>query len=261
MNQPSVTTAAPSSAPQLLISVRDIHEATLVAEAGVDVIDFKEPRRGALAPVEPEIWNAASTSLRDRSLSAALGESNTASSIAALVPNEFRFAKVGPSGLRSSEQLRCLWDSLPLPPTVELVPVSYADHEAAGCLAPADVLATVIESGHKRLLIDTFSKNGQSLTDHLSDAHLASLLKTAHNAGIWIALAGSIQLPQAQRLHEIGIVPGCWGVRGDVCRPNESGHLQRTGSLDPNRVLRWEGSLRLTGGFPITAESKLPAPR
>ncbi len=223
---------------ELLVSVRSREEAVLAARAGVDVIDFKEPSDGPLAPVQPHVWQAAVRELPAARLSAALGESSTAIELATFVPDSFRFAKVGPSGFQEISQLQQLWQSLPLPESVELVPVAYADHEQAGCCEASEVLRAVIACRRSRLLIDTFLKDGRSLTDHLSLTQLTNLLTQARAAGVWVALAGSIRLEQAECLHGLGIVPDCWGVRGDVCRYDDDTARRRSGGLDPDR-LRW----------------------
>ncbi len=41
---------------KLLVSVRSVDEAEMVLEAGVDLIDVKEPRSGSLGAALPEVW-------------------------------------------------------------------------------------------------------------------------------------------------------------------------------------------------------------
>lgn len=236
--------ADPLRRSQLLVSVRSLGEARMAASAGVDVIDFKEPRFGPLAPVDARVWDAAARHLPDAVLSAALGESDTALDVASRVPATFRFAKVGPSGLRGGSEIDRLWRALPLRASVELVPVAYADHDAAACVDVEQVLDSVIASGRRRLLIDTFDKNGQSLTDHLPSERLVKLLRRARTAGVWIALAGSIRLDQFERLTQQGIIADCWGVRGDVCLTDADVIRRRTGHLDAGRLDRWMRALR-----------------
>lgn len=233
--------AAPSRRSKLLVSVRSVSEALTAAAAGADVIDFKEPGRGPLAPVDASVWAAAASALPDAVLSAALGESDTAVAVANRVPPGFQFAKVGPSGLTTVSQLQRRWHDLPLPASVELVPVAYADHQAADCVDVDRVLDCVIATDRSRMLIDTFRKDGRSLTDHLGAASLIQLLLRARAAGVWIALAGSLRLDQVQRLLEQEIQADCWGVRGDVCvvDAGSSAAQRRVGELDGRRVRQW----------------------
>ncbi|TWU10412.1 (5-formylfuran-3-yl)methyl phosphate synthase [Allorhodopirellula heiligendammensis] len=241
----SPATPDPRRCSQLLVSVRNLEEAQIVAAARVDVIDFKEPRSGPLAPVDAGVWSSAARALPDAVLSAALGESSTAVALAGHVPPVFRFAKVGPSQQRTPSQLERLWGELPLPGSVELVPVAYADHQAADCLELEGVLDSVIATGRGRLLIDTYGKDGRSLTDHFGAMDLAKLIARARAAGIWIALAGSLQLDQVKQLVQQGVVADCWGVRGDVCVRGVAPAQQRAGALDAGRVESWMQGLKL----------------
>ncbi|KLU07010.1 protein containing DUF556 [Rhodopirellula islandica] len=240
---------------ELLISVRDLEEAQVVVSRGVQIVDFKEPSRGALAACDPSVWRAAALQLAASlvvaggsvQLSAALGESDTGRELAGQVPREFSFAKIGPSGCQTAQKLASVWEAICLPQSVELVPVAYADHVAAETICPEQVLELVIDSGRRRMLIDTFRKNGRTLTDHLSVEQLRSLLRTAANAGVWMALAGSVRLPEKQSLVAEGVRPNCWGVRGDVCD-----HRDRRGRLDPEKVTAWRDSC----GQPCVAGSR-----
>jgi len=250
----------------LLVSVQNLAEAEQAIDAGVDVVDFKDPGRGPLAATEPAIWRQAAerwcgndqsanwegasefdgdghpvTTYRQRSpfvgLSAALGEFPEGVALASEVPSSFRFAKIGPSGRRTAEALERLWERTALPPGVTLVPVSYADNRAASTVSAETVLETVIATGRKRLLIDTFSKDGRRLTDYLSPDRLRALLRRAHVADVWVALAGSITLDVRKVLLAAGCEPDCWGVRGDVCRPGNP--IGRAAPLDEYRLKRW----------------------
>jgi len=234
---------------ELLVSVRDPEEAAIAVSAGVDVIDFKEPSRGPLAAVDPSVWQNAASRFPNQSLSAALGESDSAVSLAGQVPAGFRFAKVGPSWLKTVDELAAVWDrvSVELPPGVELVPVAYADHTNARCVGAEEVLERVIATGRQRWLVDTFCKDGRTLADHVSIERLTGLLTRAREAGVWVAMAGSIGLSDVMRLSEYGVTPDCWGVRGDVCRANSesSGEKnrdttrRREGELDRDRIDKW----------------------
>lgn len=234
--------------PQLLISVRDLFEAKSAADGGVDIIDFKEPRNGPLAPVDPSVWRSAIALGKTAMLSAALGEPDSAARIASQVPPEFEFAKVGPSQTQTPQSLSELWNSLPLTAGVELVPVAYADHRSANCPDVFEILNLVVRSGRGRLLIDTFVKDGKGLTDHLDGPTLTRVRRIARAEGVWLALAGSLRLDQAIDLNDQGLTPDCFGVRGDVCvvptgasdshcdEPNTS---RRTGEIDGDRIRLW----------------------
>ncbi|MCC9658157.1 (5-formylfuran-3-yl)methyl phosphate synthase [Rhodopirellula halodulae] len=237
---------------RLLVSVRNLHEAQLAVDGGVDIVDFKEPLRGALAACDPHVWSEAVAAFAGAGvmLSAALGESESAMQVASQVPAEFTFAKAGPSGCRSGEWLQRLWDQLPVPESVALVPVAYADHETATTITPEEVLDAVIESGRSRLLIDTFVKDGRRLPDHLDRQRLTDILQKAQAHDVWVALAGSVRLREKHRLEREGCFPDCWGVRGDVCDNSD-----RCGLIDPGKISLWRRSCRTASVVPCEDET------
>ncbi|MDP7303223.1 MAG: (5-formylfuran-3-yl)methyl phosphate synthase, partial [Pirellulaceae bacterium] len=60
---------------ELLVSVRDANEAQQALAGGADVIDVKEPARGALGAADPEVWHHVRRAIPlDVRLSVALGE-------------------------------------------------------------------------------------------------------------------------------------------------------------------------------------------
>jgi uncharacterized protein (UPF0264 family) len=238
-NPPSIATPVQ---PELLVSVRSIDEFDLVvAVKGVDIIDLKEPKQGALSPSSIELWQAVARRSRPQTLlsndssgghitdqcgaapcyflSAALGEFDQADQRVGQLPAAFRFAKMGPSGCDRPDLLRRSWESIRqrLPKTTELVAVAYADCASAGVLPPMDVLRLAADSGMRRILIDTFTKDGRSSLDHLGIDGMREFAGAASQHGLWWSLAGSIGLPQIDQLATASIRPNCIGVRGAVC--------------------------------------------
>ncbi|QDT09572.1 hypothetical protein K239x_15180 [Planctomycetes bacterium K23_9] len=231
-----------------LVSVRNEVEFSLAASYGVDIVDFKEPRKGALAPVDPQIWQQAarlqsSTSAATDSaafeLSAALGERSDMLQIASSVPPSFAFAKVGPSQCDSPQDLLQLWDDAAqrLPASVELVAVAYADYGNAACLPPEEVFELASQRGMKRCLLDTFTKTGVATLDALGIERLRRLATLARSRGIWWTLAGSIKLSHLEQLLANRIDPHCIGIRGDACDQN------RTSSLSSERLKLWSDTM------------------
>ena len=120
---------------RLLVSVRDVDEADLALQAGVDLIDLKEPHRGAPGAVAPEIVRAA-VELVDGRLptSAALGElTDWHPGVAAALPAGLNFAKLGLAGCAEFADWPQHWEAAlaQLPTWVGSVAVVYADWPAA----------------------------------------------------------------------------------------------------------------------------------
>ncbi len=226
-----------------LVSVRDLGELEMTASFAVDILDFKEPSAGPLAPVSSSIWHQAAKIVHQMKptvrLSAALGERGEMLQTVGEVPSTFSFAKVGPSGCRCTQDLESLWSHARerLPSSVELVAVAYADHESAGCVSPQIVFQTARAFGIRKCLVDTYEKNGQSTWDILGSECLVELGNTATDGALWWAMAGSIKLQSVHDLTRQGIRPNCFGVRGDVCGDG------RTGDLCTRRLAAWSRCL------------------
>jgi uncharacterized protein (UPF0264 family) len=218
---------------KLLVSVRDAEEADKAIRGGVDLIDVKEPRRGALGPAELEVWN----SVRQRvdghcPLSVALGEllvDNAARR--ATQTAGFHYAKIGLSGCRHRSGWQRVWQLAldKLPPRVAAVAVVYADAERASAPAPQETLRCAIDFGCRALLVDTHSKTGVGLTerpglfDFLPPTRLAPILDRAREANMCIVLGGS--LTRASLPAALDLEPDYVAVRGAACRDSRQGDL------------------------------------
>ena len=237
-----------------LISVRDLNEFELVINAGVPIVDLKDPLMGPLSPTSEKIWElveervqagcGVSGPRKDRSgvfLSAALGERDQAVAAAKLLPGCFHFAKAGPSDCFDARDLTALWKELRsvLPAATELVAVAYADWQLANAMQPMEILRLAADQGMKRFLIDTFTKDGRSLIDFLDIEDLGRLQRFASDRQIWFAVAGSIDQSEVERLNHAGFVPDCYAVRGAVC-----GSGGRASAICKDQLFQWQDYLR-----------------
>lgn len=221
----------------LLVSVRSVDEFRQAACYPVEVLDFKEPQRGALAAADPQLWQQAAEEAPPACrLSAALGEWEDALKLATQVPARFSYAKAGPAGAASTAQLVDVWAELQqrLPRDVELVAVAYADHQRAQCPPPEAILQAAVAAGLRTWLIDTFDKTAgcDSLT-WLGSERLYGIQQMAEQAGVRWVLAGSIGLRAAQDVIDQGVRPDLFGVRGAICDGT------RSGEIVPARIGQW----------------------
>ena len=223
---------------ELLVSVRDLDELRSIPAGVVDILDFKDPNRGALAAVDPVVWSAAVGVHPTAKLSAALGEAGEAvgEPSAERVPPSFAFAKAGPAGL-SIDELAACWPAVAgrLPGGVDFVPAAYADHAAAAAPPPEAIVEAAIETGYRAVLIDTCVKDGRTSVNHLGCERLSGLVHRTRAAGVRLTLAGSLRCSDARRLaDDPRLTPDCIGIRGAVC---DAG---RAATLNPRRLADWQ---------------------
>ncbi len=225
---------------RLLLSVRSVSEAALCIHHGADMIDIKEPLRGALGMASCETIRAVAREVPPRiPVSAALGEWldwRAGPKLPALGAS-LSYLKLGLAGAGRIEEWRedfgrfCrqLCDEDETFSDASLVAVAYADWKAAEAPRPEEVLDFAAANGFPVILIDTWRKDGTSLIDWLSPEALLSLIDHAHAGGLDVALAGSLRMREIRTVLTLGA--DILAVRGAVCRGGA-----RTASIDPVAV-------------------------
>src|SRR5690349_16614613 len=149
---------------RLLVSVRGPVEARAAVAGGADVIDAKDPDRGALGAVRPDRLAAVRRVVgAARPVSAALGDArdDAAVAAAAAAASGVAFVRLGFGGVTSEARARSLARAARRGAGAEtaLVLVAYADWPRAASLAPDRLLAVAAETGAAGLLLVTAWKD------------------------------------------------------------------------------------------------------
>ena len=215
----------------LLVSVRSAAEAA-AALPHVDLLDVKEPARGALGAADFKVISAV---LRLASgqvpVSAALGELlELPDGWRTGLPPDLRFAKLGLAGCAARPAWPTIWGHAlsQLPPGVVPVAVAYADWSTCDAPAPAEVLCHGRQLGCGALLLDTLDKSGGGLLDRMPPAEAERLLADARECGLLTVVAGSLTVTSMATV--LPWQPDFIAVRGAACRG------QRTTEIDGGRV-------------------------
>jgi len=212
----------------LLVSVRSAAEAQAALAGGADVIDVKEPTRGALGRSDASVWSEVAEVLQGQApLSVALGELTDPPSTDSLAPADaasppITWAKLGLANCGNIDWAnRWRERRRDLPKGAKSVAVVYADWQVAKAPSPEAILREAIGQSCAALLIDTFTKNGESLFDWITPEDLSDLFAAAHRAGMITAAAGSLTQP----LLEAAIQSGAdiIAVRGAACEGPRTG--------------------------------------
>lgn len=270
MTPPASSAFAPSQRPQhafrrarLLVSVRDAGEAGAAVAGGADIVDVKDPDRGALGRAAPDAWAAIAAVLpADVPLSLALGELREWSSGTPIppIPSTVRWLKLGLAGAAGLPDWRAAWSDVRTrmaaaarPVAIGWVAVAYADAEAACAPSLEAVAEAAVETGCAGFLVDTWSKQGVSLTQLDVACRVQAVLPQLRRHGLFTAVAGSL------RPSDLAEVAG-WGgdivaVRTAAC---EGG--VRTGRVTEGCVRSLRQRLGASG-VPITANPSAPRPR
>jgi uncharacterized protein (UPF0264 family) len=232
----------------MLASVTSVDEARLAIEAGADVIDLKDPARGALGALETSIA---------REIVAAFGQQGTLSATAgdfpSMDPGEVfaaarktadlgvHFVKVGFFG--TPRDAECVQALMPLAAETRLIAVQFAD------LVPdPDLCERLAEAHFAGVMLDTAHKEAPGLRGLLTPPQLSRFVRRVQTLGMIAGLAGKLRCTDIAALLELR--PDYLGFRGALCVQHH-----RSAGLDV-RALR---AVRLA--IPTRASSRLRRPR
>ncbi len=211
---------------KLLVSVRSVREAVTALAGGADIIDVKEPRHGSLGraadSVIAEICAEMLHSPFNVSVSAALGEVNEFSSCNTFrLPEGVHYAKLGLSQLRREARWVDQWREVRSQfqklhgSEVQWIAVIYADDVAAATPPPSEIILAAVETGCAGVLVDTWSKSGGRLLDHVSPVRLSEWAGEVHQADLFFAIAGRLSTDDLPRL--ANVPADIIAVRSAVC--------------------------------------------
>lgn len=229
---------------KLLVSVRDFQEATLVAQLGVPIVDFKEPAAGSLGMPASEILRDVIPMLREQHpdviSSVACGEvldwRNDNKKLLIKLP-PVNFLKLGLAGLKRIQDWQQAWlkarqrveASLDHPQRVGWVAVAYVDHERANSPAIDDVITAAVEHGCRGVLFDTFQKDETRFSDWVDQDRIKEYLAAIHSAGLFCSVAGRLTMEDVERLARTDV--DVIAVRSAACESRN-----RTGRLSKDKV-------------------------
>jgi uncharacterized protein (UPF0264 family) len=217
---------------RLLVSVASVTEAEAALQGGADIVDAKDPTRGAIAPVGRDTLAAVRRMVPPEvPLSAALGDAGSPAELEAaveLVTVPLAYVKLGLSGRPDRGQAagllgRARQIAAGLPGAPGLIAVAYADWSRAGTLPVEIFPELVIACGARGLLVDTAVKDGRPLFDWISVEALEALGRSLAAGGLEFAVAGSLALDQVDAARRTGA--SILGVRGAVCQGGRAGRL------------------------------------
>ncbi len=263
-------TASPLlQSPQLLVSVRSIEEARSAIDGGADIIDVKAPDRGSLGRADADvIASLASLPEFGPQLSPQFGNSRVPLSVALGEVHEFNrtdsfslpqavaYAKLGVARLRDENDWADRWlgvrnafDQRAVSP-VGWIAVIYADTDQAQSPPAAQIIDAAATTGCAGVLVDTYSKAGGRLLDHVPPPLLAQWARTAQAKQLMFAVAGRLSLEDLPRLAPVS--PDVIAVRSAVCEGED-----RLTSVRQDRV----ASFRRDMGNAMTTAPRLSATR
>ena len=212
----------------MLASVNSIAEALLVFNAQVDVIDLKQPERGALGALDTDVVRQIVLEIAGRCpVSATVGDlpmqpELVFNAVTAMAHTGVDYVKIGffPEGdwYATVEKLA------QLTPQTALIAVLFADTQ------PDFAIITALQqAGFAGVMLDTMDKHKGSLTQVMTHADIAQFVALAKSHLLLCGLAGSLRLIDIAAL--IPYQADYLGFRGALCEQH-----QRTGQLNQQAI-------------------------
>ncbi len=216
------------AAMRVLVSVRNVDEALIAADAGVDFIDLKEPSAGALGglptSVIAEVVNALRSHGHAMPISATIGDlvpdqrATILDRVAAVGACGVNHVKVGIEGHPAAGKLiEALAES-----RWPVVPVFIADQ---GLDAAALQQACAASPMFAAVMVDTASKSVGSVIDRIDASALRVFIERVKASGAWAGVAGALRLSDIDVLRELA--PDFAGFRSAVCEGDRATALSR----------------------------------
>jgi len=213
---------------RLLVSVRSLGEARLAAAGGADIVDLKEPARGALGAVPLAVACEVVREIGGHSpVSATVGDLPMLPEVLAPAVREMgdtgaTFVKIGffdPGDARA-----CIRALEPHARRLRLVAVLFVDQNP-----DLSLLEPLRDGGFAGVMLDTAGKAGRGLRDCMADEGIAHFVDAARNRGLFAGLAGSLKASDIPVL--LPFAPDYLGFRGAICAGGD-----RCSALDPGAL-------------------------
>lgn len=210
---------------KMLASVMNLDEALLALEAQVDIIDLKQPERGALGALDISLVQKIVAAIGQRCLiSATIGDlpmqaDTIADAVAAMAATGVDYVKIG---FFVGGEPKAVIDRLsPLARQgMKLIAVLFGDQQPNFSLLPL-----LQAAGFAGVMLDTADKGNGPLIQLMALTKISQFVTLAKTSGLLCGLAGSLRRQDVAGL--LNFQPDYLGFRGALCESSV-----RTGRLD-----------------------------
>jgi len=225
----------------MLASVNSLQEAQLALDAEVDIIDLKQPSKGALGALEIDLIKTIVTAINGVCpISATIGDlpmqpDSVFKAVDDMVNTGVDYVKIGffPDGdwLATLQKLHShtdLWQQQ----RTGLIAVLFADTQP-----DLTILSTLKNSGFKGVMLDTMDKQKGSLTQVMAPVTITQFVNLTRQHQLLCGLAGSLKADDIAKLMPLN--PDYLGFRGALCNQHN-----RTAQLSQSAVIKIKQAIK-----------------
>jgi (5-formylfuran-3-yl)methyl phosphate synthase len=237
-----------------LASVTSVEEALTAVRCGADIIDCKDPARGALGALPVAAVAQIRACLpRSITVSATIGDlpadpETIATAARAMATSGCDLIKIGffPGGdpRATITALACLRDEIA---PCRIVGLLLADRDP-----DLGLVADMATAGFTGVMLDTAGKKG-GLAVHMSSAGLSAFVSSARRYGVFAGLAGSLKVVDIAAL--MRLKPHVLGFRGALCASG-----MRTNALSADAVAAVRAEMDYQTAAQVERLDHSPAP-
>ncbi len=213
---------------RILISPVSFDEAVMVVAGNADIVDIKNVLEGSLGAQMPWVPKQVVTELGKNhklTMSVALGDLAYKPGTAALAAYGAaclgaNYIKAGLYGMSTYEEAFAVMDAVTrairmVSNDILSVGAGYADYRRFGGVSYKDIVSAVKDAKADVAMLDTALKHEGNLFDAMSGEEIKEFINLGHEAGLLVALAGSVKKEHIKILADWGA--DIVGVRGAVC--------------------------------------------
>ncbi|MDO9163026.1 MAG: (5-formylfuran-3-yl)methyl phosphate synthase [Methylococcaceae bacterium] len=225
----------------MLASVNSLQEARLALDAEVDIIDLKQPSKGALGALEIDLINTIVNAINgDCPISATIGDlpmqpDRVFKAVDDMVNTGVDYVKIGffPGGdwlatLQKLHSYTDIWQQQ----RSGLIAVLFADTKPDFA-----ILSTLKNSGFKGVMLDTMDKQKGSLTKVMTLSTITKFVNLTRQYQLLCGLAGSLKADDIAKLMPLN--PDYLGFRGALCEQHD-----RTARLSRSALIKIKHSIK-----------------
>ncbi len=201
--------------PKILVSIKDAHEASIIKDLKIDIIDLKEISEPPMGFVGVKKIQAIKKILPNTTMSVTMGNSKnpyskkiikTANEVVSLGIDYMKIGLFSDTQIINHEKF--------------LKEIDLSECKPVCVILVDDVnnihyLDRISEIGYKGVMLDTINKKRSRVFDQLSEKECISFVKESRKLGMTSGLAGSLTLDDLSKLSKIN--PDFIGFRGQLC--------------------------------------------
>ena len=201
---------------KILASIKDLSEAKILIDTDIDIIDLKDPSKGALGRLEKNDIEIIVNFINKKKLtSSTVGDLPNdieliSENVDEVSSTNVDFIKIG---VYDNSYIKTLCN---IKSCKKLIAVFFADK----FLPTKNEIAELKESGFSGIMVDTSNKKSGNLFNHVTHYQINNFITIAKNMNLLTGIAGSINKTHIDDI--IKLNPNYMGFRGALCENNAS---------------------------------------